>query len=104
MILSLIFYYWHNVLEAVLSDVWTFLVTASAEGCLSACTIFFILQMAILLPWLLHQTKYKRIIENLFMKTSVTDLLGQLISPKHMPTQTLGLNKFYLMLKGTGPG
>ena len=24
LILSLIFYYWHNVLEAVMSDLWTF--------------------------------------------------------------------------------
>ena len=31
LILSLIFYYWHNV----------FRVTASAEGCLSTCTVFF---------------------------------------------------------------
>ena len=31
LILSLIFYYWHNVLQAVVSDFWTFGVTASAE-------------------------------------------------------------------------
>ena len=34
LILSLIFYYWHNVLEVVVSDLRTFRVTASAEGCL----------------------------------------------------------------------
>ena len=28
--------YWHNVLEAVVSDLWIFSVTASAEGCFSA--------------------------------------------------------------------
>ena len=37
LILSLILYYWHNVLEAVLSDLSIFRITASAEGCLSAC-------------------------------------------------------------------
>ena len=40
-ILSSIFYYWHNILEAVVSILWAFRVTASAEGCLSACTVFF---------------------------------------------------------------
>ena len=40
LILSLIFDYWHNVLGAVLSDSWTFEVTASTEGCLSAGTVF----------------------------------------------------------------
>ena len=40
LILSLILYYWHNVLEAVLSDLSIFRITASAEGCLSACTVF----------------------------------------------------------------
>ena len=40
LILSLIFFYWHNVLEAVVSDLWTFRVTALAEGFLSACTVF----------------------------------------------------------------
>ena len=39
--LSLI-YYRHNILEAVVSDLWTFRVTASAEWCLSACPVFFI--------------------------------------------------------------
>ena len=34
------FYYWNNVLEAVVSDLWTFCITASAEGCLSACIVF----------------------------------------------------------------
>ena len=33
--------YRRNVLEAVVSDLWTFRVTASAEECLSACTGFF---------------------------------------------------------------
>ena len=41
LILSLIFYYWHNVLEAVVSDSLTFLVSASAEGCFSALTVLF---------------------------------------------------------------
>ena len=40
LISSLIFYYWNNVLEAVMSDLLTFWVTLSAEGCLSACTVF----------------------------------------------------------------
>ena len=40
LILSLIFYYWHNILGAVVSHLWTFRVTASAEGCLSARLIF----------------------------------------------------------------
>ena len=39
LILSLISY-WHNVLEAVVSDLWTIIVNASAERCLNACTVF----------------------------------------------------------------
>ena len=43
LILPLVFYYWYTVLAAVVSDLlpW-FLVTASAEGCLSAYTVFFV--------------------------------------------------------------
>ena len=41
LILSIIFDYWHNVLEAVVSDLWTFWVTGSDEGYLSAYTVFF---------------------------------------------------------------
>ena len=32
--------YCHNVLTAVVSHLWPFWVTASAEDCLSSCTIF----------------------------------------------------------------
>ena len=32
-LLSLIFYYWHNILKAVVSDLCTLRVAASAEGC-----------------------------------------------------------------------
>ena len=42
LILSLIFYYWHNVMEADVSDLWIFRVIASADGCLSISTTFFI--------------------------------------------------------------
>ena len=43
LILSLVFYYWHTVLSAIVSDLWLFLVTTSVERCLSACTVFFII-------------------------------------------------------------
>ena len=43
LILSLIFDYWHNELKAVVSDLWILRVTASAEGCLSTCPVFFLL-------------------------------------------------------------
>ena len=46
-VFSLIFYYWHNVLEAVVSDLCTFGVTASAEGCLCACTVFLLLGLGL---------------------------------------------------------
>ena len=41
LILLFIFDYWHLVLEAVVSDLWTFRVTASAEVYLGAYTVFF---------------------------------------------------------------
>ena len=40
LILSLILDYWLNVLKTVVSDLWTFRITASVEVCLSACTVF----------------------------------------------------------------
>ena len=40
LILSFTFDYLHHVFEAVVLDLWTFRVTASAEGYLSACTVF----------------------------------------------------------------
>ena len=42
LISSFIFDFNNNVLKAVVSDLWTFSVTASAEGYLIVCTVFFI--------------------------------------------------------------
>ena len=40
--LDFIFDYWHHVLESVVSDLWPRWITASAEGCLSACIWYFL--------------------------------------------------------------
>ena len=41
-----------------MSDLWTFIITASAEGCLSACTVFLIRSIILLNRSYLEQNKF----------------------------------------------